>query len=764
MKLSFLLLLSFIAQSLIGQDNFNIQSSKYSASLKLFLASELKDKHFIEIKNGIQYVPLFVEMEPGFNNAALLVKAGIEVRTVAGSIVTANVPFNKLSAIASMSIIKRLELPLLFRSNSDTLMKKFTTVNKVFAGMPPLAMPYTGKGVVIGIIDDGIEFGHPYFLDSAGNTTINAIWNMDYLGSPPAGFNYGTLWEMDTLNYFLKPGYNLASPYLMQQKFGGANHGTSVASLAAGINGVAPDAMLVAVALNSFQDTLLRSDRIIDGIAFIYNRASALGKKCIINLSLGTQWGGPHDGKTLVERAIDNFCEDRADLLICSSVGNDGNNWKHWGGFPIHADSSFGFARFSYAGSLYFSIPKQYSSSLRVSVTDSRSPDLNAPVISRDSILYQSPFLKIDSLIKSAVPVVFNSFLRNGAASGSITFTASHYNDDYDELIISLQEFTSNSLGIPFDTHVNRFIFKGTGMVHGWFPFWNLHPLYFFNNNPYPKDSTYRNTDNNYSTGIPTNAFSVLSSGAYNIRNCYENKLQNKVINSYQSCRLTYFTSRGPTLDGRIKPDVITPGENVLSARSRWDDYMGHEFILNRDYQMFSGTSASSPITAGIAAMVWEKFPDFGRNSVIMRIKNTAYNDTYTSTVPNNVAGWGKADAFKALTGIGTDMTAACNEQIICRIDGLPPLPPPLPTLANIEVNIYPNPAKELVFIKYRSVEPLELFIYTAPGQLVYHTALPAAINSQVRTVPLTHFAKGIYFFKCRGTNYILNRPIFITR
>jgi subtilisin family serine protease len=760
MKLPFVLILSFIGQSLFGQANLSIQSSKYSAALKLFLASEEKDKHFIEIKNGIQYIPLFIELEPGINNAALLVKADVEIRTVAGSIVTANVPFNKLAAIASMPIIKRMELPLLFRRNSDTLMKKYTTVNKVLEGRTPLTMPYTGKGVVIGIIDDGIEFGHPYFLDSAGKTTIDAIWNMDYLGRPPAGFNYGTLWEKDTLNYFLTSGYNAVSPFLMKQKFGGANHGTSVASLAAGINGVAPDATLVAVALTATQETLLRSDRIIDGIAFIYNRAIALEKKCIINISLGTQWGGPHDGKTLVERAIDNFCEDKPDLLICTSVGNDGNNWKHWGGFPIHADSSFGFAQLAYGGSMYFSIPKQHSSTLRVSVTDSRSPDLNSPVISRDSILYQSPFIKIDSLIQSAAPVIFYSYLRNGAISAYVYFTASHYNDDYDELIITLKEFTSNPSGIPTDYHVNRFIFKGSGMVHGWFPFFNLHPLYVFSINPYPNDSTYRSTDNNYSTGIPTNAFSVLSSGAYNIRNCYENKLQNKVINSYQPCQLTYFTSRGPTFDGRIKPDIITPGENVLSARSRWDSFMGHEFILDSAYQMFGGTSASSPISAGIAALIWQKFPSYTRDSVIQRIKNTAYTDAYTSTVPNNIAGWGKADAFKALTGINTDLTAACNEQIICKVD-VPPPPPPPPS-STIEVNIYPNPSKETVFIKYRSVEQLQLSVYNTLGQLVYNTILPPAAISQVRTLSLNHLAQGIYFFRCSGADYLTTRPILI--
>lgn len=760
MKPTFALILSLLVQNILAQEKLSTPSSKYSATLKLFLDGKQKNNVFQEFKNGVQYIPLFIELEPGVDNTASLIKAGVEIRTIAGNIITANVPYDQLATVASLPAIKRVELPLLFRKDNDTLMKKYTTVDKVLAGRTPLNMPYTGTGVVIGIIDDGIEFGHPYFLDSAGKTCVDAIWNMNFPGRPPTGFNYGTLWDSDTLNHILSTGYNSVPSITMQQKFGGALHGTPVASLAAGTDGVAPGATLVAVALTAFQDTLLRSDRILDGISFIYNRARSLEKKCIINMSLGTQWGGPHDGKTMVERAIDNFSRDKPDLLICTSVGNDGNNWKHWGGFPINADSSFGFARLAYEGAMYFAIPKRYSSTLRVSVTDSRSPNLNAPAISKDSILYQSPFINIDSIINHSTPVVFTSYLRNGNMSGSIRFTASHYNDDYDELIISLQEFTSPRSGANIDYHVNRFIFKGTGMVHGWFPFFNLHPLYVFSNNPYPTDATYRSTDNNFSSGIPTNAFSVLSSGAYNIRNCYENKLQNKVISSYQSCQLTYFTSLGPTLDGRIKPDIITPGENVVSARSRWDNFMGHEFIIAQDYQMFGGTSASSPITAGIAALIWQKFPSFTRDSVINLIKSTAYSDAYTLAIPNNRAGWGKADAFKALTGISTDLMQLCTQPIICK--SIAPPPPPLEPSTVINLTIYPNPAAGTVFIKYNSINQVQLSIYNAQGQLIMSTNLPPAPFPKVTSIPLNYLSKGIYFFRFKGKNYSSTKSILI--
>jgi minor extracellular serine protease Vpr len=765
MKAAFIFLVLFVAQDVFGQDKLSDVSSKYSAALKLFIASEQKDPHYIEIKNGIQYIPVFIELEQGAANIGVVQKAGVDIRTVTGTIATASIPFSQLAAVALLPSIKRIELPLLFRRNSDTLMQKFTTVDRVLGGNAPLTKPYTGEGVVIGIIDDGIEFGHPYFLDAAGKTTINAIWNMDYIGNPPSGYNYGTLWEKDSLNSFLNSTYNTGSLLQFQRKFGSAGHGTAVASLAAGKNGVAPGAEIIAVALTAFLDTLLRSDRIVDGIAFINDRAKKMGKKCVINISLGTQWGGPHDGKTLVERAIDSLCTEEQGLLVCTSAGNDGNSWKHWGGFQIHPDSSFGLAKSTYEGAMYFSIPKQHSSSLLVSITDSRAPNFSSPAISRDSILYQTPFLRIDSIIQSPVPISFTSHLKNGIKSASITFSASHANSEYDELIITLKEYTSPANGLP-DLHVNRFIFKGSGMVHGYFPFLNLHPLYVFGNNPYPNDSTYRSTDCDYSTIIPTHAFSVLSSGAYNIRECYVNRLQNKVINAYPSCQLTYFTSRGPTFDGRIKPDVVTPGENVLSARSRWSDFLGHEFILDPNYQMFSGTSASSPITAGIAALVWQKFPSYTRDSIIQRIKSTAYNDNYTtdvlSPVPNNRSGWGKADAFKALTGVDTELSNECRQQTICKIDDIPILPSQSALINNFI--IYPNPSNGTVFVKYSAIDPLVISVYNALGQLVHTTSLPAAPGSQVSTLRLSHLANGLYFFRCMVNKVVTTKTINISK
>ncbi|NOT51525.1 MAG: S8 family serine peptidase [Chitinophagaceae bacterium] len=740
-----------------AQENPGYQ--KFSAALKLFLAEMPPASRFYSDVNGEKRIAVIIEFEKG-SDEDLLKKSGISIRTILGDIATADIVLDKLNDIASLNEIKRIELPLLF-VRTDTSMRKFTTVDKVLRGDVPLDKAYSGKNVVIGIIDDGIDITHPDFYDSTGNLKVVSLWNMDRNGVPPTGFGYGTEWSRDTMKYF-KNQYKQGSftNRDMENLLGFCFHGTPVAGLAAGNNGVAPGAEIVGVALTALVDTLLRSDRILDAIKYIYSKAASQGKKCVINMSLGVMDGGPHDGKTLVERAIDNFCDEHPDdLLVCTSAGNNGNTWKHWGGFPIHRDSSYCFFFSSYTASLYFSIPKQFSNSLALSFTDSKPSYIFANNILPDNILGQTPFYNITSLINNGQPVSYRTYLQNGSLSSTFTIAASHYNNDYDEVVVKVREHTSN--GSNFDHHLYRFIWKGQGSVHAWFPFLNLHPRFIQGQNPLPNDSTFRLSDNEFTTVIPTHAFSVLSSGAYNIRSCYVNK-KNHVVDQYSKCRTTYFTSHGPTLDGRIKPDVLTPGENVIAPRKRFDNFFDFEFILDSSRLMFGGTSASSPITAGIAALVWEKFPGISRQEMITRIKSSTYFDSWCSTwgnQPNNVAGWGKADAFKALTGFSSDPETYCTPADVC----IAPPPPPPPPVIDDQIKVYPNPASDIVFIEYISNTPIEAHVYDSYGRLAQQASLPARTIRSASVLDVAKLSSGVYFIKLEGMSVKMVRKIVIS-
>ena len=103
----------------------------------------------------------------------------------------------------------------------------------------------------------------------------------------------------------------------------------------------------------------------------------------------------------------------------------------------------------------------------------------------------------------------------------------------------------------------------------------------------------------------------------------------------------SFFSSCGPTADGRIKPDIVTPGEGVWNAN--------HLPKLKPEFSWNHGTSLAAPIAAGIAALVLSAHPELTNRQVIEAIKNTSSK----SDNPDNLLGWGIPDAEKAVTYFG---------------------------------------------------------------------------------------------------------------
>ena len=109
------------------------------------------------------------------------------------------------------------------------------------------------------------------------------------------------------------------------------------------------------------------------------------------------------------------------------------------------------------------------------------------------------------------------------------------------------------------------------------------------------------------------------------------------------------FSSRGPTADERIKPEIVAPGHGVISALSAPSaDGWGPESIVSGDeHVVSSGTSMASPVAAGIVALLFEKDPNLSSRAVMNALKNTAATDGFTgSSLPDNTWGWGKVDAL----------------------------------------------------------------------------------------------------------------------
>ena len=153
----------------------------------------------------------------------------------------------------------------------------------------------------------------------------------------------------------------------------------------------------------------------------------------------------------------------------------------------------------------------------------------------------------------------------------------------------------------------------------------------------YPQFS--ENTSNDKTISIPGTSKHIITVGNY----LYEADIAKS-------------SSKGPTSDGRFKPDVCCPGSKIFSAASShvdWDKVIsaGSQYVMSEDkkYVQLSGTSMAAPSLTGIIALLLEKNRDFTANEIKGILHNCCRRDSYTGNTINNKWGHGKVDAFKAI-------------------------------------------------------------------------------------------------------------------
>lgn len=161
-------------------------------------------------------------------------------------------------------------------------------------------------------------------------------------------------------------------------------------------------------------------------------------------------------------------------------------------------------------------------------------------------------------------------------------------------------------------------------------------------------------------------------------------------------------SSRGPTADGRIKPDVVAPGENVVTPWPGMADY----FTTAR------GTSIAAPLVSGLCALLMEAHPEWTPSDVVAALKNTASD--MGDPGPDNIYGWGLPDGLKAYSYTPTG---------ICGDDGCDGTPAPAPIALVREP--YPNPFNAALTIPFEiaSATNATLDIYSITGQHVARLA-----------------------------------------
>ena len=467
-----------------------------------------------------------------------------------------------------------------------------TEQGKLASCMEPLQSGFGfslfGKGILIAVLDSGIDYTHPEFRNPDGSTRILAVWDQTGNGNPPEGFDLGTEYSQKEMNEKPLPIRDLSG------------HGTAVAAIAAGNNGVAPQAQLLIVKLgNPAPDSFPKTTELMMAVEYAYRKALEVQMPLVINLSFGTVYG-PHNGTGLLETYLDEMM-GRWKSVIVVGTGNEGNAAGHTAVTlqeGTKAEIQFGVA--AGESGLNVQLWKNYTDQFDIYL---RAPDGT----------------QIGPLYENLGPQRY----RMGQTNLLI------YYGKPAPFMISQEIFFDF---IPVITYVTagvwRIILEPRRLTDGNVDLWlpsagTLNPATRF----------YRPTADNTLT-VPSSAGKVIAVGAYDSRS--------RIYASFSGRGNSPGTPPLPALS-QIRPDLVAPGTEIQTA------------AVGGGYTSVTGTSFATPFVSGAAAMLMQWGIIDGNDPYLYGEKVRAYLQRGAQRLPgyrqwpNNIVGYGYLCASQSL-------------------------------------------------------------------------------------------------------------------
>lgn len=267
------------------------------------------------------------------------------------------VPESLIEWLAGIPEIEYIEKPkrLYFARTEGKRASCMTAVQR-----PPLRL--TGRGVLVAMLDSGVDYRHPEFRNPDGSTRIRALWDQTAEGTPPAGYHVGAEYTQQQLNESLE---RADQPPLSQDVSG---HGTGVLAIAAGNNGVAYESEMIVVKLGTpKEDSFPRTTELMLGINYVIQKALEYRMPVAVNISFGNTYGS-HTGESLLERYIDDI-SNLWKSVFCVGSGNEGASAGHAGGRLREGEiQNVEFSVGAYESTLSLQIWKNYADTFDISL------------------------------------------------------------------------------------------------------------------------------------------------------------------------------------------------------------------------------------------------------------------------------------------------------------------------------------------------------------------------------------------------------------
>lgn len=446
---------------------------------------------------------------------------------------------SRIEFLSRLSEIEYIEKP-------KRLFFQITNGKRVSCINPVQQTPFSlyGNGVLLGIVDSGIDYSLSEFRNRDGTTRIRVLWDQTISGNPPDGYARGTEYTREQINEALM-AETLGQRRMIVPSVDNTGHGTEVAGIAATI---ASESELIVVKMGLPRENgFPRTTELMLGVDYIIRKALEFQMPVAINISFGNTYGA-HDGTSLVERFLDdisNFWKS----VICVGNGNEGTTAGHISGNLImEEDTEVALGVQMNEPTINVQIWKSYADEVDISIVNPSGVRVGPiqeilgtqrfVIGGTEILLYYgepSPFSVRQEIFLDFLPR--NTFISSGEW----------------RIILTPRRLVSGAyqMWLPVQSALNI----GTSFLS-------------------PTSTT--------TLTIPATAGRVVSVGAYD------------------ALTFTYadFSGRGPTAGfegtGAFKPDIVAPGVNVVTT------------AVGGGNVQVSGTSFAVPFVTGSAALLME--------------------------------------------------------------------------------------------------------------------------------------------------------------